>query len=550
MNNLLPKIAGAAVVLITASLALARPWRPNQIPNGTINACANCHIDPNGGGPRNPFGKTVEAGFLTPGGDVIWGPALASLDSDHDGVSNGFELQDSNGIWSIGQPAPGTQSLVSKPGDPFSKPLAILTLHFSGMTPHVGQKLEVRAVDKASSLEAVRTVLPSIPDAAFDLMPGQLTLGRSYFIDFYADLNGNGVYDAPPTDHAWRLELDQVTGDTTLNFVHNTTFTDIHWNYLLTMTFSNMNPHVGQKLEVRVLELNSKKEIGRTALPSISVPNFMFTIPGLEIGNSYQVDFYADLNKNGFYDTPPTDHAWRMQLDDVTGDASLNFIHNTQFTEIDWGYLFTLELSNMTPHIGQLFELRVVDESDGSEVGRTFVPSILQPNFSVQVGGIKIGKSYNVDYYADLNKNGQYDTPPTDHAWRTLFTNSIGDTTLTFVHNTTFTDIQWPGEAIVEPNPASQMPRDFVLGQNYPNPFNPETKINFAIPNTGAVSLNIFNTVSQQVRTLVSGSLPAGQYTATWDGLDDLGRQLSSGIFFCRLETEGFAKTIRMVLMR
>jgi hypothetical protein len=49
----------------------------------------------------------------------------------------------------------------------------------------------------------------------------------SYNIDFYADFNENGMYDVPPTDHAWRIVLDDVNGDTTISFVHNTTFTDI-----------------------------------------------------------------------------------------------------------------------------------------------------------------------------------------------------------------------------------------------------------------------------------------------------------------------------------
>jgi hypothetical protein len=48
-------------------------------------------------------------------------------------------------------------------------------------------------------------------------------------VDFYADHNGNGVYDPPPADHAWRLELNDVAGDSELDFTHNTNFTDIQW---------------------------------------------------------------------------------------------------------------------------------------------------------------------------------------------------------------------------------------------------------------------------------------------------------------------------------
>ena len=75
-------IAALAVVLqwLTADRANARFHRVGQIPNGNINSCSNCHINPRGGGTRNTFGQAVEAGLIGP--NVDWGPALAALDSD------------------------------------------------------------------------------------------------------------------------------------------------------------------------------------------------------------------------------------------------------------------------------------------------------------------------------------------------------------------------------------------------------------------------------------------------------------------------------------
>jgi len=110
----------AFVLAFVVSDVGARSKRVNQIPNGNVNRCANCHVDPNGGGPRNAFGRTVEASYLDGNGDVIWGASLAQKDSDDDGATNGQELQDPNGTWAKGQANPGDASLVSNPGDPNS----------------------------------------------------------------------------------------------------------------------------------------------------------------------------------------------------------------------------------------------------------------------------------------------------------------------------------------------------------------------------------------------------------------------------------------------
>lgn len=105
--------------LMFPSAASARATRVAQVPNGSVKGCATCHVDPSGGGPRNPFGVEIEANFLSvPGGGgvVLWGPALATLDSDGDGPSNGSELQDPNGTWTMGNPGPGSPILVTNPG--------------------------------------------------------------------------------------------------------------------------------------------------------------------------------------------------------------------------------------------------------------------------------------------------------------------------------------------------------------------------------------------------------------------------------------------------
>jgi hypothetical protein len=118
------------VVLLWPSFAAARHVRVAQIPNGSVKSCANCHLNPSGGGPRNGFGSEIEANFLSvPGsaGVVQWGPQLAALNSDGDAKSNGLELQDPNGTWALGSASPGSAILVTNPGE-FDQPPAVPAL--------------------------------------------------------------------------------------------------------------------------------------------------------------------------------------------------------------------------------------------------------------------------------------------------------------------------------------------------------------------------------------------------------------------------------------
>ena len=100
----------------------ARGKRMAQVPNGGIAGCNTCHIS-GGGTPRNSFGLAIESSFMTAAGaagDVVWGPDLAALDSDGDGVSNGAELGDTDGTWVTGDANPAGEAFA--PGDPESTP--------------------------------------------------------------------------------------------------------------------------------------------------------------------------------------------------------------------------------------------------------------------------------------------------------------------------------------------------------------------------------------------------------------------------------------------
>ncbi|HIB04167.1 MAG TPA: T9SS type A sorting domain-containing protein [Candidatus Marinimicrobia bacterium] len=97
------------------------------------------------------------------------------------------------------------------------------------------------------------------------------------------------------------------------------------------------------------------------------------------------------------------------------------------------------------------------------------------------------------------------------------------------------------------PNP---LPEHFALHQNYPNPFNPTTEISFSLNQESNVTLTIFNMLGQQVKELTSGLKSAGNYTLQWNGNDDLGRRVSSGIYLYTLNDGSRSLTKKMVLMK
>jgi len=124
----------------------------------------------------------------------------------------------------------------------------------------------------------------------------------------------------------------------------------------------------------------------------------------------------------------------------------------------------------------------------------------------------------------------------------------ISDAAPVYVAPTNNFGSQW--NTAVERIPSSTMPVEFVLQQNYPNPFNPTTEITYAIPEKTHVSLTVYNTVGQLIKRLMDGEQIAGSYRAVWDGTDEQGTTVPSGVYFYRLQTASFAKTMKMTLMK
>jgi len=131
--------------------------------------------------------------------------------------------------------------------------------------------------------------------------------------------------------------------------------------------------------------------------------------------------------------------------------------------------------------------------------------------------------------------------------WRQLGEFEVYETSLILMAKSTI--------AAVENNELVGSPETYSLSPNYPNPFNPETFIQYQLPEPSKVTIKIYNMMGQEIKVLVDAEKDAGHFTVRWDGKDNIGRTVASGIYLFRIEAygenqKGFVETRRMTLLK
>lgn len=113
--------------------------------------------------------------------------------------------------------------------------------------------------------------------------------------------------------------------------------------------------------------------------------------------------------------------------------------------------------------------------------------------------------------------------------------------------------LEWFGAPVGIGNEPPQLIKTLELSQNYPNPFNPETEIKFALPSeesSNRATLIIYNQLGQKVRTLVNENRQSGRYDVTWDGTNDGGVTVSSGVYYYQLKYGMHSAVKKMIYLR
>lgn len=108
----------------------------------------------------------------------------------------------------------------------------------------------------------------------------------------------------------------------------------------------------------------------------------------------------------------------------------------------------------------------------------------------------------------------------------------------------------WVVATDVEEEKQVAVPKEFSLSQNYPNPFNPHTVIEYALPKESKVKIVVYNILGQKVRVLKDEIEKEGYKRVIWDGRDDSGSEVASGIYFYRIVAGDFVKAKKMMMVK
>ncbi|KAA3598106.1 MAG: T9SS C-terminal target domain-containing protein [Calditrichaeota bacterium] len=237
-------------------------------------------------------------------------------------------------------------------------------------------------------------------------------------------------------------------------------------------------------------------------------------------------------------------------ITDSTGDYQIIVTAlKDSITTVSDSFLITIIPVNDPPTVFNL-----LNPTDGDTLPNFFDPIEFIWNSSIDADNTNL--IYNLKIF-----NSSFDTTISNISDTTLnFTSSLEELTnynwfvevtdgeFTVSSSDTFEFITPMAVSISENE--NQVPNSFALRQNYPNPFNPTTTISYDLPINSKVILKIYNLIGQEVRALVEKNVNAGFHLVNWDGKNDFGKQVSSGIYIYKIQAGDFVQSKKMVFLK
>jgi hypothetical protein len=161
------------------------------------------------------------------------------------------------------------------------------------------------------------------------------------------------------------------------------------------------------------------------------------------------------------------------------------------------------------------------------------------------------GKTLVLDVVADFAAGDR--VVVSDLSFASFTAPSSGRLTLEVHHDGVVSAVDDKTLTILDPTGApglSVLPAAFALASPRPNPFRGGTTLQFDVPSRGVVRLQLVDVAGRVVRTLVNAETPPGSYREAWDGRNDGGQRVATGVYFVRLEAGAFRQTRKLVLLR
>ncbi len=257
-------------------------------------------------------------------------------------------------------------------------------------------------------------------------------------------------------------------------------------------------------------------------------------------------------------------------LDDGVGEPWV-FQSGTQLCTTDWtsGETWT-DIGSWGP----MFQKNMLIRAYGIDMGNTQNSDnvtkinksellVTRENISIMSQSSREFEFYNVYRFLevlhnypndwDLIATGIVDTFYNDTSW-ILLPNEVYQFSITSVHTNGIESLPAFSQSIEKTSAGTQpeiCPVNITgLGSNYPNPFNPETTISYSLKENTDVIIEVFNLKGQKVRTLVNENKNLGKHTVLWNGTDNNGESVSSGIYYYRMKTINLEETRKMILMK
>ena len=220
----------------------------------------------------------------------------------------------------------------------------------------------------------------------------------------------------------------------------------------------------------------------------------------------------------------------------------LNVFDDTwQFVSIPWAFLELKDQAIVTATVPYSYVMEGT-ESDVTPGGENSFHTSELRTLTWATICTDDGGAMNTQWMAD------YATSP-DCKWDPDYLNVKKDGVRYSMDEVIFCLNEGTGITDVDGNP-NVIPLEYSLGSNYPNPFNPTTQIEYALPVSNHVSIKVFNSLGQKVKTLVDRQMTPGTHHTNWDGTNDAGNVVPSGLYFYKMESSHFNSVKRMLLLK